>query len=421
MKYGIIVTTPIKDNGDLDFINIGDQIQALNILSLYEEMGIPTNDIVYIEFRDIPTYNDDYLLLPININLSLNWVVNIFPLPSRIIPVFLGLSFFASDPLPVELKEYFRKFEPIGCRDEATLITMRKNGINAFLYGCVSLLLPRRQDKRNDMIYMVDVPESFIDYAHEWIETNSSRIVFQSHIVTDKRVHDVDYAINLSKEYVQCYKDNASLVISSRLHCIAPCVAMGIPVIAVSDNISPRMSFIDKFVTYNTPEMYASIDFEGTLPDSSVEYIKDKMRSYAIIKIKETANQYLATTELSFFWENRSKSLYGNYYYSQLKKINMDRINQYIIWGAGQIGMNVVEIVEKVKPDAKLNAVIDSYCEGTFHGLEIQRPQLLRDSKSPHVFVLVTTYSGQDTAKSFLLQLGYKEYEDFLLMGTMVG
>ena len=55
---------------------------------------------------------------------------------------------------------------------------------------------------------------------------------------------------------------------------------------------------------------------------------------------------------------------------------------EYIIWGSGQIGINVYQKISEIYPDSRLIAVVDSYCEGTFFGVPIQKPDVLKKKAS---------------------------------------
>ena len=166
MKCGVLVVTPITDAPDRMLVNLGDQIQAEAVLYLYEQMGIKREDVLRLDLKDLTDYKGEYIILPININLSLNWIVNIFPLSPYIIPVFLGLSYFSAETLPQYLADYFRSFGPIGCRDESTLNLMRRNNIPAYLFGCITMILPNHGMHINEKkkIFLVDVPASFDHY-----------------------------------------------------------------------------------------------------------------------------------------------------------------------------------------------------------------------------------------------------------------
>ena len=46
--------------------NLGDNIQLLAIDNLLHYMGVPKEDIVYIDYYDLATYDGEYVVLPIN-------------------------------------------------------------------------------------------------------------------------------------------------------------------------------------------------------------------------------------------------------------------------------------------------------------------------------------------------------------------
>lgn len=417
MKYGALVVTPLKKR-ESSFINIGDMIQTMAVLDLYKEMGVNNDDIVLIDFNNVNEYKGEYILLPININLSLNWIVDIFPLPYNIIPVFLGLSFFAAEKIPNDMIDYFRRYEPIGCRDEATMNMLRASGVLAYMFGCVTSVLPRRETK-GSKIFLVDVPDSFVEYAKEFIEANKEDVVYLSHITNEGNVYSPKGALMIAEERMDLYKKEARLVISSRLHCICPCVASGIPVIPVTDNISPRMGFLDKYIHYFTPKNYNKINWEGINID--IEPLKRMMRELAIHKINKAVKLYRDEADLSYIYETRDKSEYNNYYREKLLHVlNDKRLRKYVIWGTGQVGIGVYNVVQSLYPEAECVSAVDSYCTGKFYGREIENPLVL-EKKYEDSFVIVATYSGLEAAKDFLDNIGKKQDRDYICLGTSVG
>ena len=418
MKYGVLVVTPVSCEADRSFINIGDMIQTEAILYVYEKMGIGREDVVRLELRDVNQYSGEYLILPININLSFNWIINIFPLPSRIIPVFLGLSYFSAEKFPQELADYFRFYAPIGCRDEFTLQIMRSNHVPAYLYGCVSAVLPRLDREEGNRLFLVDIPESFMEYWKEKIGT-FEEIEIISHIWSGNEVSDKNYIERKAEELLKKYHDEARLVVTSRLHCMSPCMAMGIPVIPVTDNISPRMGWIDRFLKIYTPETYHLVEWNGQVAE--YEDTKQLMLEIAIDKIQKTAEYHKKTVELSYFYETRFKSEYGNYYRRMLEKLPQNRMEslQYVLWGAGQIGINAYQVICEMFPESCCRAVIDSYCTGEFFGISIEKPDAL--DKYSSAFIFITTMSGEACAIHKLEQMGKRQGIDYISMATTAG
>lgn len=420
MKYGVLVVTPVSSEKDRSFVNLGDMIQTEAILYVYERMGIKREDVIRIDINELNHYNGEYLILPININLSLNWIIDVFPLPERIIPVFLGLSYFAAQEFPQKLKDYFRRYEPIGCRDEFTLEVMRKNQIEAYLFGCITAVLPQRSaNMEGNKVFFVDVPRSFIDFSKDYFEMVNEHVEVISHIRNGIEFYDSTYIEKETQDLLERYKKEAKLVVTSRLHCMSPCMAMGISVIPVTDNISPRMGWVDRYLNIYTPETYERIEWKGQ--KVSYETIKEKMIQVAIGRIDNVKEKYEKIADLSFFYETREKSSYGNYYRNILKKMPDERKEtlEYILWGAGQIGMNAYRVISSAYPNSKLKAVVDSYCTGDFFGVPIEKPDILKGSTKEYIFI--TTTSGELCAREMMDKLGKEEVRDYLSMATTSG
>lgn len=422
MRYGVLYVPPIMSAQERDFINIGDAVQTVAILYLYEQMGIPREDVLRININEISSYTGEYVVLPININLSANWLVNIFPLPPHIIPVFLGLSYFTAEKLPRILVDYFQCYSPIGCRDESTLNLMRENGIQAYLFGCITSILPQYagQGSTQKNIFFVDVPYSFEKYAQKCLgKTGYESIKRVSHIYWDCKNAEPEYLENQTQNLLARYCLEASVVITSRLHCMSPCMAMGVPVIPVTDNISPRMGWIDHYLKIYTPQNYGEINWAGQVV--SYEDQKSKLLDVAKKRVLVTVKKYAQIFELSYILETRERSEYGNYYKEVLKRLPAQRRQnlKYALWGSGQIGINVYQVISRMYPDSTLVTVIDSYCEGTFRGIEIQKPDVLFEMED--VYIFITTTSGEACARKFLKSLNKLENQDFLSMATSAG
>ena len=126
MKYGIIdiETIGIRDQKEKCCLNYGDHLQNLAIRRLYHKMGIKESELYELNYNSIGTYDGEYLVLPIN--QAITHAVHRFFSP-KIIPVFLGISRDASVICQEEI-DYFKQFEPIGCRDEFTFFALRNGG-----------------------------------------------------------------------------------------------------------------------------------------------------------------------------------------------------------------------------------------------------------------------------------------------------
>lgn len=421
MKYGVIVVTPIENKGSRPFINIGDMVQTVAVLDIYKRMGIPDCDIVRVELNSIDKYDGEQVILPININLSLNWIIDVFPLPSNITPVFIGLSYFAATDLPQSVADYFKKYSPIGCRDEATYNLMRKNGIDAYLAGCVTFTInnsPESYDEREkDTVYLVDVDDT-VEKLLPGNIIEGRRIEKGTHIYRGDDCYDISKMEHMTRELLHNYS-KAALVVTSRLHCMSPCLAMGTPTVPIMSNISPRMGWIDRFSPIYTYWKKDEIDFSGVVFKN--DGIKEKMEEVIVSRLR---GEYVEPQKLQYltdYFQNRQRCLYGNYYQMKLEEVS-DRFkngDDYFIWGAGQIGMNSTDVIENMYPDSRLVAVIDTYAAGDFKGIQIEKPTDIEKYKG--IYCLITTYSGSSYAREYLERMGFAEGKDYYDISSVNG
>lgn len=97
--------------------------------------------------------------------------------------------------------------------------------------------LPRREKEPEDgKIFLVDVDG--IPLPKE-INKNSIRI---THIAS--YLYGDDLKSLMARRLLDIYRDHAKLVITTRLHCALPCLAMGIPVIFFGDPDDSRIALL---------------------------------------------------------------------------------------------------------------------------------------------------------------------------------
>ena len=125
-------------------------------------------------------------------------------------------------------------------------------------------------------------------------------------IMTEKEAMD---AYSTAKKILDYYRDNAALVITSRLHIASPCMAMGIPVILVKEEFDGRYSWIDKFLPLYEREEWRKINW-NPIP---VEYEEFKIsaKEFLYKKIVETYDNNVERYIISEFYENRNRSHYN--------------------------------------------------------------------------------------------------------------
>jgi Polysaccharide pyruvyl transferase len=147
---------------------------------------------------------------------------------------------------------YLKKHEPIGCRDTGTLDILSRHGIEAYYSKCLTLTLEKRNGPVADgKIYLVDVNKSCRPIIPRLLRKEAIRIN-QAKI----RIPSVPSQIKLelAKHLFETYKRTARLIITSKMHCALPCIAMGIPVVFLyprSDRDDYRVKIVDDLIGIN--------------------------------------------------------------------------------------------------------------------------------------------------------------------------
>lgn len=238
--------------------NIGDEVQ-----SLAAEGFLPRTDVL-IERDRLNWYANG----PETFVIFNGWFTRepCWPPPRSIQPLFV--SFYAHRPLDLireEHTDYFRRHGPIGCRSVATAEAFQKIGVDAYFSGCLTLTIPETGQLRTENIYALDVdPELYaklvplhirdkavmLSNAYPKSESNligRSAWYISYFIIRVLNKLDKNRAVfPASRKRFERYRHNfrmqlarqrlkelgeAKLVITSRLHCAMPCLAMGIPVV----------------------------------------------------------------------------------------------------------------------------------------------------------------------------------------------
>ena len=179
-----------------------------------------------------------------------------WPPNRKVNPLFL--SFHISTKSQKELTSpssiaYFKKHQPIGCRDTHTLTLLQKHNVTCFLSGCLTLTLPRYTGQRGDNILFVDVMRT--NYTSSYRKAIVSRMIperfkekieFITHFSKEMKSQTSDERMNEAKLLLDRYK-KAKLVFTSLIHCALPCVAMGTPVVFVDAGFNNNVAKRDRF------------------------------------------------------------------------------------------------------------------------------------------------------------------------------
>lgn len=268
-------------------INIGDYIQALASAQFI------TYRDGWVERELLNVYNG----APCKIIMNAWYMHNPeqWPPSSLIDPLFVAMhinSMVSERFLQDDSIAYLRGYEPIGCRDEYTVENLRKKGIKAYFSGCMTLTLgyKYKASKCSGKTYIVDPffrirERSFswrlkaifaflrnpimtlkirkkrnIQYplsigqildaawfVKQYLEVFSREFLLDSEFISHEgpefklETDNNDELLRRAEELVRKYAE-ASLVVTSRIHCALPCTALEVPVIYIEDKNLPENS-----------------------------------------------------------------------------------------------------------------------------------------------------------------------------------
>ena len=164
------------------------------------------------------------------------------PLSDKLTPLFWGFyitdyndswSYFSRK----EIINYLKRYEPIGCHDPYTADRLSQLGVETFVSSCLTLTLPKRKCQENcDKVLVVD--GEGIPFPAELKE----QAVYYTHVIPGKNREVIKRAY--ARLMLDMYRREARLVVTTRLHCLLLCVAMGISVVFFNNPEDYRVSWV---------------------------------------------------------------------------------------------------------------------------------------------------------------------------------
>lgn len=235
MKFGLLYNQRTT--------NLGDDIQSFAIENL-----LPSVDyFVHREdFTNQKTKNNEPIAVVMAAwFMSRKWK---WPPKENIVPLFIGFhytNFFGYPDKYFKINyeyisgcgaDYLRAYGPIGCRDYFTLEELKKRNIDAYFSGCITLTLPKMpvQKPEKEYICLVDVHKGVEEKVREQLKGTDIEIkVFAHDEAYWGENEDWKQRKAHVKERLTIYQ-NAKCVLTRRLHCSLPCLAMDVPVLVVT-------------------------------------------------------------------------------------------------------------------------------------------------------------------------------------------
>jgi len=233
--------------------NLGDEVQTFAA-----ELHLPTLDgHVDRDGLALLDENEEPFVVIMNGWYSNN-PTNCLPAAKCVIPVFWGMHINTANKtneyfLSGDRLEYLKHHEPIGCRDPQTMEMLQGKGVKAFYSKCVTHTFPKREKEPVDgKIFLCDMPNIPVPSKIHRVATQMSQF--------EKDYYGVKIRRLKSQKNLDILREQASLVITSKIHCAMPCVAMGIPVIYFGQPDEYRVKVLKDMglTVYQKPSMYVS-------------------------------------------------------------------------------------------------------------------------------------------------------------------
>ena len=321
MKYGLI---------SYDYTtNLGNEIQ-----SIAARRFLPKVDH-YIEHEKLERFDShDKVKMIMNgffVDCPAAW-----PPSDKIDPLLVSMHFSTTNEkkiaafLAPESKEYFSQHGSVGCRDMHSLNFLEENDIEAHFTGCLTLTLDsgNQKDLQNDddgyIIVNIDNADPVLSYLKEKTDKRIYRIQ-QEMMPSFKKAFPGQMPLklyNLTSHYncrekffmaenlLRVY-ENASCVLTDRLHCALPCLAFKTPVILFNErHMKERFDGLSDLLLESTFEEYQNdyniFDVENP-PENSDKYLKIRK------DLIKTCSDFTGTV---------NDSCYSNFSYDDLVKNN---------------------------------------------------------------------------------------------------
>ena len=229
-------------------INLGNEIQ-----SIAARRFLPKIDY-YIDHEEIHLFENSQ-----DVKLIMNgWYLDCLDAwpPSRDIdPLLISMHFNTSvnDTKEIILsqksKDYFSTYGPVGCRDYPTLELLQENNIDAYYSGCLTLTLESPKLK-NDYEYVIvnsNNSKEIIDYLKTKTDlpiydiNQMTMLSYEKKYLDNPRLnqkltsfYNMDEKFLMAENLLNIY-DNATCVITDRIHAAFPSLGLETPILFIND------------------------------------------------------------------------------------------------------------------------------------------------------------------------------------------
>lgn len=220
-------------------LNVGDEIQSLAVKRMLGEVDYEVDREKLHSWKSPDGEKAKFVLNGWYMEKPEQW-----PPSEDIDPLFISFhishEFGAMQKMTTpEMIAYYKKHEPIGCRDMHTTNLLKSKGVDAYFSGCATLTFQNQFTERTNDIIMADPlfnlwPYSYGKYCADKLvpEEYQKDIKYITHRrPTRDRSHED--RVKDAEDIIEAYS-KAKLVFTSRIHVALPCLALGTPVIFIN-------------------------------------------------------------------------------------------------------------------------------------------------------------------------------------------
>lgn len=287
MKYGLI---------SYDYtVNLGNEIQ-----SIAARRFLPKIDY-YIDHEKINKFDEDC-----DVKLIMNgWYLDClkaWPPSKNINPLLISMHFNHQKKiqdviLSEDSREILTEYGPVGCRDLFTQNFLNDNGIDAYFSGCLTLTLDsgnkyNQKDEDNGYILVsVDEPKEIIQFLKQKTD-KKIYVLYQDflpglhkaflgsireNLYNRTTFYTFEEKMYIAENFLRLY-ENADCIITDRLHCALPGLALKTPTLFFNSRRNPqRFEGLEELTIHTVFEEYEKnyniFDVDNP-PENPKDYLK---------------------------------------------------------------------------------------------------------------------------------------------------
>jgi len=348
MKHGLM----IYHSNDGINKNIGDYIQSIAAMKYLNDNPI------LVEREALHEYSGPSIKLILNgwfMHIPENW-----PPSDKILPLFISFHInpdISECMITDKNIKYFKKYEPIGCRDTDTMRLLNKVGVKSYYSSCLTLTLgdKYKKVKNNGKIIFVDpynpirnilksplliikllltisfnysiikkisknqnnkkgiksmlMAGSFYKlYSKLFYNIDLINADFEKHAVLESQFGNeqskFDYANKLLIKY-----SNAKFIVTSRIHCALPSLSMGTPFIFVTSDMHSSNKYHERGRFGGVMKLFNNVKYDKFTLNIIDNIPLDENGKIQIDKIQNKSSFYTLRDNLN----DKVKSFIGNH------------------------------------------------------------------------------------------------------------